>query len=305
MRRNFSILLLMFIAFSSFAQSPHGFSYQAVVRDSKGDLLQDKTIKLRVSVVQSSPQGTKVYSETHTPKTNNNGLVTVEIGAGTAIEGSFNTIDWSVADYYVKSEIDVQGGNSFTLNATTKLLSVPYALYAYKSKESTTDYTHYVGEEFGGGVVFAVWKDKAGEEHGLIVAKQDNAEKNTWSNIIALEIGASAQSSWNGYDNTLAITAQPEHEVSAASVCNQFAYQGFSDWYLPSIDELNLLWSNRFYVNKALNAMQQGQEISMKYNYWSSTEYSAGNAFQFSFINGNATVSAKHSTFAIRAIRRF
>jgi len=60
-------------------------------------------------------------------------------------------------------------------------------------------------------------------------------------------------------------------------------------WYLPSIDELCILWHNRFHVN---NSTASGLILlSSNANYWSSTEYSATNAFNFNFNNGNANNS--------------
>jgi hypothetical protein len=70
-----------------------------------------------------------VYSETHSPTTNLNGLVSVEIGAGTTSD-DFSSIDWGADTYFVKTETDPSGGTDYTISGTSQLLSVPYAMYA-------------------------------------------------------------------------------------------------------------------------------------------------------------------------------
>jgi hypothetical protein len=71
-----------------------------------------------------------VYAETHTPTTNANGLLTVEIGAGTMLTDSFGKINWANGPYFIKTEIDPNGGTNYSITGTTQLLSVPYALHA-------------------------------------------------------------------------------------------------------------------------------------------------------------------------------
>ncbi|MDX9776817.1 MAG: FISUMP domain-containing protein, partial [Petrimonas sp.] len=66
-----------------------------------------------------------------------NGLVSVEIGSGTVVSGTFATIDWSNGPYFIKTETDPTGGTSYTITGTSQLLSVPYALHA-KTAESVT-----------------------------------------------------------------------------------------------------------------------------------------------------------------------
>jgi hypothetical protein len=77
-------------------------------------------------------------------------------------------------------------------------------------------------------------------------------------------------------------------------------------WYLPSIDELSLLWHNRFHVNRAI--FEGGFTLLMQVaDYWSSTESSAAGAWNFVFTNGFAVtgLSNKTTTFSVRAIRAF
>jgi len=131
-------ILLFFVAimamiFVAEAQAPEKFSYQSVIRDAAGNLVANEPVGVRVSILQYSPDGSAVYSETHYRATNANGLVTMEIGAGTVVSGSFSNIDWASGPYFLKIETDVNGGTNYILAGTQQMLSVPYALYAAAS----------------------------------------------------------------------------------------------------------------------------------------------------------------------------
>lgn len=106
-------------------------TYQAVVRDASNNLVVNQQIGVRVSIVRSSLQGTPVYIETHQTITNHNGLLTLSVGDGLPNPGSkMEDIDWSINDYFIKSEIDLSGGNNYTLDGGQQLLSVPYAFFS-------------------------------------------------------------------------------------------------------------------------------------------------------------------------------
>jgi uncharacterized protein (TIGR02145 family) len=111
-------------------------SYQAIIRNSGGVLVQNTSIGMRISILKGSASGPEVYVETQTPATNPNGVVTIEIGGGTVVTGTFATIDWSDGSYFIKTETDPSGGTSYTISGTSQLLSVPYALYAITSGSS-------------------------------------------------------------------------------------------------------------------------------------------------------------------------
>jgi hypothetical protein len=168
------------------------------------------------------------------------------------------------------------------------------------------NFVHYIGEEFGGGVIFYLWKDAQGLEHGLIVDKVNLSTAQVWSNIDQTLIGASAQSPWNGLSNSNAIISQAGHTNSASALCLNSTNGGQNDWYLPSVLELNMLWNNYYQVAKKLSQISGATELSAA-NYWSSTEVNATNAHRFFFGSGISNYFYKNSptpTF-VRAIRAF
>lgn len=124
------ILLFVTLSFKVFAQSPEKMSYQAIIRAQDNSLVVNSKISLKVIVHQSTATGTIVYQETHSPTTNSNGLVSLEIGTGTIVTGDFSKIAWDKGPYYIETQVDVKGGSNFNITGVTQLLSVPYALYA-------------------------------------------------------------------------------------------------------------------------------------------------------------------------------
>ena len=368
------------------AQAPGKFNYQAVVRNAANQLVTGSPVGVRVAILKGSTTGSAVYLETHIPISNANGLVSMEVGGGTVVNGNFSTIDWSNGPYFIKSDFDPTGGTNYTISNITQLLSVPYALHANtadklsnpaaetdpvysnsvafgitkkdtanwnaklgsftekdplfsKSIASLIDtvdivewfgkqdaltagtgikisndtisstfnngYKHYLGEEFGGGIIFQLWKDNNGTEHGLIVAKKDQSVAQEWSNVGSTLIGTNAQSTWDGEGNTAAIIAQSGHINSAAKLCDDYSASGFTDWYLPSIDELKTLYQNRFHVNRAsayvLGLNQIGNET-----YLSSTEYSTSIVWALNLGYGTPESNrTKLEKLFVRSIRNF
>jgi hypothetical protein len=111
-------------------KTPQKMSYQAVIRNSADSLLISTPVGMRISLVQGTPSGTVVFSETQTATTNANGLVSLQIGMGTVVTGTFACIDWAAGPYYVKTETDLAGGTNYTIISSNEIQSVPYALFS-------------------------------------------------------------------------------------------------------------------------------------------------------------------------------
>jgi Protein of unknown function (DUF1566) len=172
---------------------------------------------------------------------------------------------------------------------------------------ATGGFTHYIGELFGGGIVVAVWKE-TGVEKGIIASLVDISPGSVWSNVGSDESGA--QSTIDGQTNTNTIIAQTGHTTSAAKLCHDYtnADHGtgiFSDWYLPSILELNQCYNAALIVNKLLGE-SDGFQLNSSY-YWSSTEYSPNGAWPLAFYPGAnySFINNKSNSNRVRAVRRF
>jgi len=138
MKKLITLLSAVLITASIWAQSPQKMSYQAVIRNASNTLVTNTAVGMQISILQTTSTGTAVYVETQTPTTNANGLVSIEIGGGTVVSGTFSTIDWSAGPYFIKTETDPAGGTTYTITGTSQLLSVPYSLHA-KNTESANN----------------------------------------------------------------------------------------------------------------------------------------------------------------------
>ena len=137
MNKIYSFLVAILLTNVVWAQVPQKMSYQAVVRDAANALKINQKVGIQISLLQGSVSGDAVYVETQAPTTNDNGLVSIEIGSGTLVSGSLTTIDWSKGPYFIHTETDPTGGTNYTITGTSQLLSVPYALHAQTAEKLT------------------------------------------------------------------------------------------------------------------------------------------------------------------------
>jgi hypothetical protein len=462
MKRIFTVFAVILLTASVFAQTPEKMSYQAVIRNSSDQLVTNTQIGMEINIRQGSPSGTIVYTETQTPTTNANGLVSIEIGGG----AGFSEINWANDSYFIETKTAIVAPfTSYTITGTSQLLSVPYALHAktaetvtggitetdptytsseaanitatditnlgnlsgvntgdqdlsalatktalgdstaqvrseipdvsgfltsytetdptYTSSEAAnitatditnlgnlsgvntgdqdlsalatktalgdstaqvrseipdvsgflTSYTetdptytsseaanitatditnlgnlsgvntgdqdgsetkvtagtnvtitgagttaspyvinstasgsgtHYLGEEYLGGIIFNLYTTSDGTQHGLIVSKTETVA--TWGSTL---VGADRTE-----DGAFNMNLMP----TGAGTARTWVETLGAGWYLPSIDELSILWHNRYYVNKTARAVSSTL-LSHSHYYWSSTEYNALCAF--------------------------
>lgn len=123
MKKLIPALIFILLSLTLLAQVPNKMSFQAVVRDNANNLITNARVGVRISILKNSET---VYSEIQYPTTNSNGLITLEFGGG---EG-FSAIDWANGPYFLKNEIDTNGGQNYNISGTSQILSVPYALHA-------------------------------------------------------------------------------------------------------------------------------------------------------------------------------
>ncbi len=138
MKKVLLICTIFILATCALAQAPQKMSYQAIIRNASNVVVASSTVGIKISIVKGSPNGPAVFAERHTKSTNANGLLSLEIGAGTVLSGNFSAIDWGNGPYFIKTETDPLGGTNYSIVGATELLSVPYALYATTSGNSST-----------------------------------------------------------------------------------------------------------------------------------------------------------------------
>ena len=167
-----------------------------------------------------------------------------------------------------------------------------------------------IGDFYQGGVVFHLFVEGeigyvAGETHGLIVTVYNQSSGIQWSNGTNVTTGATGIAVGTGSANTDAIiTEQGAPETSyAAGLARAYTGGGYTDWYLPSKDELDKMYLNRATINTTA-AANSGSNFSTN-SYWSSTEYDTSNAWRRSFNFDNRNYVPKLATSSVRAVRAF
>ncbi|MFH1563236.1 MAG: four helix bundle protein [Nitrospirota bacterium] len=199
------------------------------------------------------------------------GTVTSDMVFSTAV-GNFIT----PANWYERMRITKNGnvgiGTAKPLEKLTVAGTIASTHGGFKFPDGSIQTTaasaggHYVGELYGGGVVFYV--DHTGN-HGVICSMINISTSQVWSNVSSTLIGPTAQSDWNGQGNTNAIIGQDGHSNSAAKLCDGYTNSdygsgSYSDWYLPTIAQLNKLYNAVYEVNKALDSDENGATTGLE-----------------------------------------
>lgn len=196
----------------------------------------------------------------------------------------------------------VNGSTDSNVNATISGLTFN-STYHYRVKavnsygttfgeDMTFTAQYFIGENINGGIVFYI--DGSGQ-HGLVctTSNQGTAEWGCAGTGIA---GADGAAIGTGNQNTIDIVNGCSSSGTAAKICYELVRNGYDDWYLPSKNELDLMYTN-------LKVTSLGS-FSESY-YWSSTESSDDNAYEQLFINGNQYSYRKGYIAYVRAIRAF
>lgn len=177
------------------------------------------------------------------------------------------------------------------------------AVISCSSDDNGPTTTFQLGDLHEGGIIFYV--DETGE-HGLVCALEDQHFEVFWGCQSVVIDGADAREIGAGAQNTIDIVAGCNGTEYAAKLCADYESGGFDDWFMPSIDELKALSSNKDLVDLALE-QNNGKAIDDA-EYWSSTEAS-GNTVYFQFMGANPDdyiqILRDEKEMNVRAIRAF
>ena len=197
--RCFALAFMVIVSIAkNHAQAPQIINYQAVVRDAAGEVVKNKAINFRLSILDGSVTGTPQYIETQSKTTNQFGLVTFGIGQGTTVSGGMNAVTWANLTKFLKVELDINGGNNFSLMSTSQFLSVPFALYAATSGSggaSSQWLNNNVGINYNAGNVGLGTSIPSTQLHTTGgVRFQGLSQNNTLNNVLASD--ASGNLAW-------------------------------------------------------------------------------------------------------------
>ncbi len=199
------------------------------------------------------------------------------------------------------------GTGSFVSNITGLTLGTTYYVRAYATNANGTSYgsefsfttTLGIGDNYQGGIIAYIVQPGdpgyiAGQVHGLIAPASDQHVYIHWFNGSYVTTGtATALGTGNANTNTI-VTLQGAGSY-AAKLCFDLVLNTYSDWYLPSKDELNKLYLNQGAIGGFTNN-----------NYWSSSESGVNNAWSQNFNPpGSQNIFSKGSPLYVRAVRAF
>lgn len=200
------------------------------------------------------------------------------------------------------SETKVTAGTNVNITGTGTNAN-PYVV------DASGAITYSVGDFAHGGIVF--WVDETGQ-HGLVAAKQDQSNEVRWYAGTYGFTQANGDGPYAGKaNNSIIIAAQvaigDDGLTYAARICNELQItengKKYADWYLPSKEELNLMYQNKATINAA--AIANGGSSFASPAYWSSTENGSFGAWEQGFGSGNQYGGSKGSTSGVRAVRSF
>jgi hypothetical protein len=228
------------------------------------------------------------------------GTATVATGntttlASTTAGGVWSSSNTAIAT--VNTDGMVTGVASGTTTISYTVTNACGAIAAATRIVTVSSTTISIGDSYGGGIIFYILHPGevgyvTGEVHGLIAAPTDQSVGMEWG-CSGTMVGGTSTDAGSGAANT-SLVADACGAGTAARLCNELELGGYSDWYLPSLEELDKLYNHK----DAVGGFTSGY-------YWSSSEYTENFAWIIYFYNGGNTYDSKSTEYYVRAIRYF
>lgn len=310
--KKYSIFILLFIVFKgtfsvlSQTTTVKTLTYSTLVMTPAKLLIKNKSLGIKVSIYKVDQQGDLVYSEKLTGKTNQIGNITIDVGLGYVLFGKFSSLDVGKGGLFIRLDVDPNGGDKYAFDISRDIANVAKGLTSTFRFSVTTKtiVRRFIGELFGGGIIFHLSQDSLGNQHGLITSLHDLSKNAKWGLMGVDYYGF--KDAINGRSTSNAMIKAGAEKGTASKLCYEYTNDGHKDWYLPSLRELQMIYAVRDIIDKTLDGdkLEKTKGFERKH-YWSSTGYSGSTSWFFSFYNGGATNYGKNFLFNVRAIRAF
>ncbi len=257
------------------------------------------------------PQGiftTTASSITQTTATSG-GSITSDGGATITMKGVCWSSTTSTPTISNTNTNNGTGSTSFSSSLSSLTANTTYYIRAYALNSIGIGYGNTVtfttlpnlaiGQSYQGGIIAYIFVSGdsdyvAGQTHGLISTTSNQSTGAQWG-CSGTSIAGTSTALGTGLANTTAIVNGCTSSISAAALCNNLSSGGYSDWYLPSRDELNKLYLNKTSIGGFSTV-----------SYWCSTQSASTTAYSINFSSGTGTgFSTKTTLMYVRAIRKF
>ena len=267
-----------------------------------------KNFTTQSATIPQSIITTTVSSLTQTAA-NSGGSITSDGGATITMKGVCWSSTTSTPTIINSNTNNGTGIASFSSSFSGLIANTTYYIRAYALNSVGVGYGNTitfttlpnlaVGQSYQGGKIAYIFVSGdngyiSGQIHGLIAMTSDQSTATQWG-CYGTSISGTSTLLGTGYANTTYIVGSCTTTGIAASICNNLVSGGYSDWYLPSSDEMYKLYLNRLIIGGLTGTY-----------YWSSSQYSSTNAYFVDFSTGSTNNTSKsYSSMNVRAIRKF
>lgn len=262
--------------------------------------------ELSTPVVQAPTLITAAISDITQNSAKSGGNIVSDGGAAITARGVcwFTKPNPTIADFKTSDGI---GDNTFTSNITGLFPGKLYHVRAYAANSEGISYgpdiafttipspSLSIGDTYQGGIIFYL-RGTYPDQSGLVCAQNDQAVVVPWYSESYIYYGTTNTGIGSGQANTRSLVDRLGNDFYAAKFCDDLVLNGFDDWFLPSRDELALMYTN---------LKKNGFGNFTKLNYWSSSECDYLSAYTQYFDSGLQSCNNKLHSYSIRAVRMF
>jgi hypothetical protein len=271
---------------------PKTMSYQAIIRNGNQGLVANGNITVRISIIKGSEFGTPAYVETHSTKTNANGLATLQIGGGSVLFGSFASIDWSSGPYFLRTETDPLGGSEYGITSVSPILTIPYAMHALRALNADSVKVEK-DPVFTSSLASKITSDDTAKWNNKIEIEEDPVFRGS----IAYTLNDSIVSRW---DSSIVKELDPLFATSAASAITDTMINRWDSSIVEELDPVFTAWdkdyadlTNKPVTDGSETKIQAGRNMSISGSGTTASPYiiASGAGITTSTIDGSNTIS--------------